>query len=437
MFIFERNKLNKMLKISLTIYQKMLFAPIVAIFLSILFFVHVYNQQQKSSDALGVIQNSHIPALKVSTENIYLFDALVDEMKDSVTAGELDWLVNASTYKSKLDQNLNILKGYSEFVELQPLSMLQENIDHYYANAQNLSRKLIENPDGWSGRNKLISDVDYYYQKSTAALNSIQQQLDKYSTVVFSDLVHRHKLLLLYAVIFASIIIFTIIFVTTLLSNSTKHRLKRLNQAMKQLAQGDADFSKRIEDNGRDELSELVHWFNQLSENMEASYNYIEELSVTDKLTQLFNRTKIDDIFSQELERAARYKSVFAFILIDLDHFKAVNDTYGHQVGDITLKQLAKILQRHVRQNDYVGRWGGEEFVILAPETKIAQAYEMTEKIRKVIATFDFETVGNKTASFGLTCFIEGDTQETITQRADEALYEAKRNGRNCVKIKT
>jgi diguanylate cyclase (GGDEF)-like protein len=202
---------------------------------------------------------------------------------------------------------------------------------------------------------------------------------------------------------------------------------------MKYLAQGQPDFSKRLVQHSPDELGVLTGWFNLLSEKLEQDYKKIELLSITDKLTSLYNRTKIDQLFTDELKRAERYGEGFSVILIDLDYFKSVNDTYGHQVGDTVLQEMSRLLRESVRKTDYVGRWGGEEFLVISPQSDIRHALHLAEKLRKMINEYNFSSVGRKTASFGVVSHRAGDCADSMMQRADECLYIAKEQGRNRV----
>ena len=159
----------------------------------------------------------------------------------------------------------------------------------------------------------------------------------------------------------------------------------------------------------------------------------VEELSITDQLTKLNNRLKLEEVFNTEIERSKRYNQEFSMILLDIDHFKLVNDNYGHDVGDETLKDVARILSKSVRATDIVGRWGGEEFIVVASQTNLKQTMILAEKIRKNIEDHKFKVIGTKTSSFGVSTFKSNDTQETLVKRADDALYKAKDGGRNCV----
>jgi len=159
----------------------------------------------------------------------------------------------------------------------------------------------------------------------------------------------------------------------------------------------------------------------------------VEKLSITDRLTQLYNRVKLDDVFKDEINRAKRYDEIFCVILLDIDHFKSVNDTYGHDVGDMTLIDVANILKSSIRQSDIVGRWGGEEFVIITPNTTLENAMILANKIRENIQNHIFRQVGTKTSSFGVSIYKDGDNADTMVKRSDNALYEAKKTGRNKV----
>lgn len=161
----------------------------------------------------------------------------------------------------------------------------------------------------------------------------------------------------------------------------------------------------------------------------------IEKLAQTDKLTQLYNRVKIDKELDVQIYSAQRYNTDFSLILLDIDKFKSINDNYGHQIGDVILQELALILKRKSRKTDIVGRWGGEEFLIICTQTKKDEAVVFAESLRKEIENFSFKTVGKVTSSFGVSSYENGDDIKSIVYKCDMALYRSKEDGRNRVTL--
>ena len=159
----------------------------------------------------------------------------------------------------------------------------------------------------------------------------------------------------------------------------------------------------------------------------------LEELATKDFLTGLCNRLKLDKILAYEMTQSSRYKTPLSIIMLDIDYFKHVNDSYGHQAGDQVLRELSQILQSICRNSDSIGRWGGEEFLIILPKTDLEGALKEAERLRKAIDNNIFSIAEHKTASFGVSQLIEFDTSSSFIERADHALYQAKEKGRNRV----
>ncbi|MCP4136366.1 MAG: diguanylate cyclase [bacterium] len=159
----------------------------------------------------------------------------------------------------------------------------------------------------------------------------------------------------------------------------------------------------------------------------------LEEKASYDPLTKIFNRSKFDELLVSEIERSQRYYNSLSIIFFDIDHFKRINDTYGHQIGDSVLRNLAFLVQRNIRKADIFARWGGEEFVLVLPQTEVKGAAIVAEKLRVSIRQFEFEEVGQVTISFGVTSLTDTDTAEELLSRSDKALYKAKEAGRDRV----
>lgn len=169
---------------------------------------------------------------------------------------------------------------------------------------------------------------------------------------------------------------------------------------------------------------------------LEEAYSILEEIATTDSLTSLFNRREIVKRIEQEMIRFERSRKQFALVIADIDHFKKVNDRYGHEGGDFVLKKTAEIMAGGIRKQDSTARWGGEEFLMLLPETDSIGAVTLTEKIRKKIEKENFYYQNSNihiTVTFGVAVYTGSETIDELINHADRGLYKGKQSGRNCV----
>jgi len=171
--------------------------------------------------------------------------------------------------------------------------------------------------------------------------------------------------------------------------------------------------------------------FTELTQILEQKNQYLANLATKDALTRISNRHMFTEQFAKECATAKRYKTNLSMLIMDLDHFKEVNDTYGHNVGDYVLKRFASIVSELIREADIFARWGGEEFVLLLRHTSCMEAYTVAEKIRQAVDAYHFDDAGKISCSIGVTNIQEDDVLETAIERADQALYVAKHQGRN------
>ncbi|MFP4186826.1 MAG: diguanylate cyclase [Acholeplasmataceae bacterium] len=164
---------------------------------------------------------------------------------------------------------------------------------------------------------------------------------------------------------------------------------------------------------------------------LERALEEITKLATIDKLTSINNRYKIDDVLSAEVKKAQETDRTFSVIMLDIDDFKRVNDTFGHHQGDIVLKEIAMTLKEQMGEHDILGRWGGEEFLIISKEQTKNGAIGLAERCRKALEHTDFTGIEKLTGSFGIAEYRPGESQEMIVLRADQALYRAKEKGKN------
>jgi len=159
----------------------------------------------------------------------------------------------------------------------------------------------------------------------------------------------------------------------------------------------------------------------------------LEYISTHDTLTNIYNREFFNTKIERKIKSAKRYGNEFCLIILDIDHFKKVNDTYGHHVGDTVLVKIAQTIKDNIRDDDMVARWGGEEFVILLPHTELEGACLLAEKLRVIIENSEILKQQTITASFGVGIYKNNESQTSFFEKIDNALYIAKKNGRNKV----
>ena len=221
-----------------------------------------------------------------------------------------------------------------------------------------------------------------------------------------------------------------------LVSQSVLLPLKRLTEAAAKVAQG--DLNTRLETVSRDELGLTMTVFNDMVERLRANRDELQRISVTDSLTGLYNKKQIMEALNLQLERFRRSGSEFSLLMIDVDHFKRINDQQGHLAGDAALQQTGQILRGVLRSIDLAGRYGGEEFLIILEQTGARQALDTAERMRAICQQsellYENKRIGF-TVSIGVATVIDdpGETADSLIQRADRGLYRAKRNGRNRV----
>lgn len=213
--------------------------------------------------------------------------------------------------------------------------------------------------------------------------------------------------------------------------------LKNLLRGVKKVTAGELDTELPVE--GSDEIGRLTQEFNTMTRHLQEKQNQLRTETITDSLTGLSNFRYFQVQIKEEISRAARYKSVFALLIVDIDHFKHFNDTNGHQMGNEILKQVANTLKETLRPQDFIARYGGEEFVIMLPETSRENAAVAAERLREAVEQSEFpggqnQPQGRVTVSLGGAVYPkDASVAGRLIEKADKGLYEAKRNGRNRV----
>ena len=212
--------------------------------------------------------------------------------------------------------------------------------------------------------------------------------------------------------------------------------VRPLNKAVthfKHISEG--NMSENISVSSQDEIGQALNGLAAMQGKLKIMLSELDQLARTDELTGAWNRRRFEETVATEMNRLRRYGQRLSLMILDVDHFKKINDLYGHSIGDQVLIDLSNTIRSSLRGSDSLTRWGGEEFVILCPNTTAETVSKLAERLRKEIASVKFREVGNITLSFGVAECGAEETWEQWLHRADEALYLAKSGGRDQVKI--
>lgn len=274
-----------------------------------------------------------------------------------------------------------------------------------------------------------IDETDRLFQ---AFISTIDQELHDEQKKVAAT---RRAILLLIAAILLLGLVLTLA-TGIVLARSVLNPVRALEQGVERFTAG--QYSHRVAVADNHEFGHLAAAFNEMAEAIERNARELEELSLRDGLTGLSNRRAFGLRLSDETARARRYQGVYSFLMIDIDHFKAVNDKYGHQAGDDVLQAVAATVSEQIRAVDFAARYGGEEFAVLLPHTTGANGIVVAERIRRAIEALPLPITDGVTArvtvSIGVASFPDNaETGEKLVQAADNALYQAKEAGRNKV----
>lgn len=307
----------------------------------------------------------------------------------------------------KIENNKEILNS----VQTQILSILKESKDNQEASA------LIWWKEATSVIDAMKETEDY-----------ILNRIEKYSSDAIS-VYEKHLLWYVFTAIIALLLI------AALTASTVVRILKALSVLINSLnkVEETQDFGLRLSSKSKDEFGQLSFSINRLLNYTDQILKEKDKLASIDLLTGIMNRRSFMSIAEREVEQSKRYDKPLSVIFCDIDRFKFINDTYGHDVGDEVLKSFANAARLHIRKGDYIVRWGGEEFIILAPETNESQATELAENLRKVIMKLSFSDIKEITCSFGVAQMQENESLESLHRRADKAMYMAKELGRNRV----
>jgi len=334
--------------------------------------------------------------------------------------------------QEKTNRTLNLIKLVDELLYLEFEVMYAKN---GYFQDENGNFTIKKEPDSQVAKDFLASTRYRILRKDiNGSIDYLFEDLDYYLVKYVERLENEEKWAYQFS-IYMTILLLVVVFFSYLnFKRSIVLPLEKLTDWIEQMKSN--EFSVQERSFQKDEIGIVMNSFINMADIIKKDIEELEALSTTDILTKLKNRVTLDKVLEEAHYNVNRYDTSYSIILLDVDYFKDVNDKYGHIIGDVILKEVAQVLRDNTRKSDTLGRWGGEEFMIICANANVETAFNIAEKLRKEIESKIFTKVGHKTASFGVSAFEEKQSIEEVLEKADQALYEAKEAGRNRVVYK-
>lgn len=355
---------------------------------------------------------------------------------DYLIHGDKKEIINFEILARQINNSFHAANSI-EYSDPRVYQMLAQSKNEWVDARQKANKILaIKNPQRNSVEAEMMEQMDFQF-------DHITQILDKVFTIIEGDIKTSHAIahtvkqrIQMYVIIILLAGLIASIATAYLMSQFILKPLYKIKEGALRLSSG--DMSSRINCYRNDELGELADVFNYMADMLEEDQKVLHQQAVRDELTGLFNRREFQRRLDEEMSRTLRYQHPLSMMMMDIDHFKNINDTYGHPAGDRVLREIAHRLTNIVRPMDVVMRYGGEEFTVLLPETGIDDARAMAERIRIFMETheitLDTRHSVTPTMSIGVAEFYtEAMSASEFLSKADAALYTAKHNGRNQV----
>ncbi len=433
--------------------------------LSLIIIVYSIISLKKIQQEINEIASLDLPLMEISNaleihqleQHITLYKLLqLIEDKNQEIFSQKQVPVKNNLFKKQVQLNINIAEG----IKLSQQGLRTSSEETFKTIYQKLLIFQKENQSLNNKLSKLIKDIELNQFPSKTTINQIlkhEESLEAQGITLIKtiqnltekelELAQKHQQNFLIVIILLGIVaiilngLMTLIVITGIRMN-----FFRLSQQISEATQAiDTKEDMNLDQiliNSSDELSDLIEKLRQITnriasdkEQQKKLREHLKELANVDELTGAFNRRKLQEMLSYEIERTRRNQNDLSIIIFDIDFFKRVNDTYGHHVGDQVLCKLVTIVKQSIRKIDSLYRIGGEEFVILSPDTNNKQALNLAERVRQSIENSSFDEVEQVTISLGVTQFKESDQRKEFINRADQALYKSKENGRNQVQF--
>jgi diguanylate cyclase (GGDEF)-like protein len=432
---------------------------------SLIIIVYSIISLKKIQQEINEIASLDLPLIEISNnleihqleQHIILYKLLqLIEDKNQEIFSQKQVPVKNNLLKKQVQLNINLAEG----IQISQQGLKNSSEETFKTINQKLLIFQEENQSLNNQLSKFVKDIELNQFPSETTINQIlkhEESLEAQGLTLIEtiqnltekklELTQKHQQNFFIVIILLGIVAIILNGLMTLIViTGIKMNFFRLSQQISEATQAidtkeDMDLDK-ILINSSDELSDLIEKLRQITnriasdqEQQKKLREHLQALANVDELTGAFNRRKLQEMLSYEIERTRRNQNNLSIIVFDIDFFKRVNDTYGHPVGDQVLCKLVTIVKQSIRKIDSLYRIGGEEFVILCPDTNNEQVLNLAERIRQSIENTSFDEVEQVTISLGVTQFKESDQQKEFINRADKALYKSKENGRNQVQF--
>lgn len=389
------------------------------------------------SQAVDAVQEILVDPIAEINETMHLQSLLHQAMmpaNDYLIHGSLSERNQFRQMEAKIEKQFAHVRNNNALLAIQKKLLASAYKEWKLAREMSLGILGLEQPVGHRLGARTMEQMDILFRNSAEFVDQMHSNAQD-TLREGSKLTEKVKRTIERTIIFVTLTGLTIMLIIEyLVVRSILQPVQKLEEAVHGIAKGDYDRQVSIKTD--DEFGRLATSFNEMATNLKKARNQLEQLSMQDGLTGILNRRALEQSLKSEISRAERFGNEFSLVMFDIDNFKQVNDSYGHLFGDDVLISVTREVEKHIRPIDQFGRYGGEEFIVIMPETGIEGAAKSAERLRMMI-----ETVGLKdeqgqivpvSASFGVACMPEEAASESeLLGLADKRLYRAKHEGRN------
>lgn len=418
----------------MSLFTKLIIPSLLSIILVSSYILLIYYETSLISNNTQIFQEKYIPILERSKKNQVMLKQIVETFTFCASSGDSEWLDTTQKYKYEIQSNLEWINNNTPSSKLNT-KKIQEQFEDYFKVTYIMTKQLVEYKNTMDD-DKQIEHVFTAYKKINSSLLAFHLLIKKLANDESEKVIEKASFILSYSIFFALLLYISLFFVSFLIYQSIYKRFLLLIESITNTNAYKGVVKEKLEAFSNDEFGMLSSEFRNVIDGFEEKYEKlelekegIEEMAKRDKLTDLYNRHQLDYI----LDKLEDGDTDYGIIILDIDFFKLVNDNYGHQIGDDVLVHVAKILQENSRESDVLGRWGGEEFILITHNTDYNTVLSIAEKFRTVIKKEYFNKVGNITVSLGIAISNTGLSSSQVIKLADNALYKAKDSGRDKV----